>query len=88
LDGDGFQVGILNDDELVLRELPALDQLVGFHVALVERAVALLLDRRAALPVQRAERRVLALLRDGEADRDVDQAEVDGSVPDSPHESR
>ena len=29
---------------------------------------------------------VLALLRDGQPDRDVDEAEVEGSVPDRPHE--
>ena len=36
--------------------------------------------------MQGAEGDVLALLRDGEPDRDVDQAEVDGSVPDRAHE--
>ena len=68
---------VLDDHELALRELPALDELVRLDVALVLRAPALLLDRRAALAVQRPERDVLALLRDGEPDRDRDEAEGD-----------
>ena len=88
VEGDRLEVGLLDHDELALGELPALDELVGLDVALVEGAPALLLDRRAALAVQRPEGHVLALLRDGEPDRDVDQAEVDGAVPDRAHESQ
>ena len=76
-------------DELALRDLPALDDLVTLDLALVHRAPALLLDRRHALAVQRAERDVgLARRRlrgQREPDRDVDQAEADGAVPDRPH---
>src|SRR4029453_9815701 len=59
---NGLQVGLLDEHELALGELPALDQLIRLDVALVERAVALLLDRRPAFAVEGAERRVLALL--------------------------
>ena len=87
-EGDGLEVGLLDEDELALRELPALDELVGLHVPLVERAPALLLDRCPALAVERPEGHVLPLLRHGEPDRDVDQAEVDGAVPDGSHKRR
>ena len=85
LERDRLEVGFLDHDELALGELPALDELVGLDIALVERAIALLLDRRSALAVEGAEGRVLALLGDRQPDRDVDEAEVDGSVPDSAH---
>ena len=74
---------LLHEDELALGELPALDELVGLHVALVDRAPPLLLDRRLA--VERPEGHVLPLLCHGEPDRDVDQAEVNGAVPDCAH---
>ena len=48
-EGDGLEVRLLHEDELALGELPALDELVGLHVALVDRAPPLLLDRRPAL---------------------------------------
>jgi predicted nucleotidyltransferase len=76
---------VVDDDVLAFGELPALDELVGLDVALVVRAEALLLDRRAALAVKRPEADVLALLRDGQPDGDVHQAEVDGTVPDRAH---
>ena len=79
---DGFEIGLLDEDVLALRELPALDELVGLDVALVNRAPALLLDRRAALAVERAERHVLPLGRESEANGDVDQTKTEGSVPD------
>jgi hypothetical protein len=83
-----LEVRFLDHHELALGELPALDELVRLDVALVERAPALLLDRRAALAMERPEGHVLALLRHGEPDRDVDQAEVDGAVPDRSHEEK
>ena len=58
---------------------------VGLDVTLMHGAPALLLDRRAALPMQGAERHVLPLGRQSKADGDVDQAEADGSVPDRAH---
>src|SRR5207244_1325909 len=54
-------------------------------LALVQRAPALLLDRRPALAMQRAEGDVAALGRQREPDRDADQAKGDGAVPDRPH---
>ena len=82
----GLEVGLLDEDVLALRELPALDELVGLDVALVHRAPPLLLDRRAAFAMERAERDVLPLGRESEPDGDVDEAEADRSVPDGPHE--
>ena len=82
---DGFEVGLLDEHVLALRELPALDELVGLDVALVNGAPALLLDRRAALAMERAEGHVLPLGRESEANGDVDEAEADGSVPDRAH---
>src|ERR671925_528686 len=79
------QVLLAPEHELADRGHPALDQLLRLDVALVQRAVALVLDRRPALAVERAEGDVRALGRDGEPDRDVDQAEADGAVPDRPH---
>ena len=55
---DRLEVGVLHDHELALRDLPAPDELVGLDVALVDGAVALLLDRRAALAVEHPERDV------------------------------
>ena len=83
---DGLEIGLLDEDVLALGELPALDELVGLDVALVHGAPPLLLDRRAALAMERAERDVLPLGRQGEPNRDVDEAEADRSVPDGPHE--
>ena len=54
---DRLEVRLLDDHELALRDLPALDELVRLDVALVERAPALLLDRRPALAVQGAKGR-------------------------------
>ena len=51
---DRLEILVLDDHELALRDLPALDDLVGADLALVHRAPALLLDRRPALAVQRA----------------------------------
>jgi hypothetical protein len=85
LERNRLEIGVLDEHELTLGELPAFDELVGLDIPFVEGAVALLLDGRPTLAVQRAERGVLPLLRDGQANRDVDQAEVDGSVPDSAH---
>src|SRR6185312_11217998 len=62
-----------------------LDELLGFDLALVKRAPPLLLDRRAALPVQRPEGHVAPLGREREPDGNVDQPEADRSVPDRPH---
>src|SRR5262249_39612826 len=86
LQRDCLEVGLLDEDVLALRELPALYELVRLAVALVHRDPALLLDRRAALAMERAERDVLPLGREREPHRDVDEAEADGSVPDGPHE--
>src|SRR5579884_3199516 len=85
LAGDRLEVGVLDGHVLSFRELPASDELLGADLALVHGAPPLLLDRRAALAVQRAERDVLPLGGDGQSDRDVDQAEADRSVPDGAH---
>src|SRR5213078_1322344 len=69
------------------RKLPALDKLVRLDVPLVHGAVTLLLDRRAALAMQRAERNVLPLGCERKPNGDVDEAEADRSVPDGPHEN-
>src|SRR5207244_3576609 len=81
--------GVLDDHELALRHLPALDDLVRTDLALVRRAPALLADRRPALTVERPEADVgllrLRRRRQSQADGNVDQAEADGSVPDGAH---
>ena len=86
---DRLEVGVLDDHELALRDLPALHELVALDLAVVRRAPALLLDRREALTVQRAERHVGlprgGFRRQGHSDRDVDQAEGDRAVPDGAH---
>ena len=78
---DRLEVGVLDEHELALRDLPALHDLVALDLTLVHRAPALLLDRRHALPVQLAERHVRLprrrLGRKRQPDRDVDQAEAD-----------
>ena len=87
-----LQLLLLDDHELALGDLPALDQLVGADLAIVLGAPALLLDRRQALAVQQTERDVrLAGGRLGgrrQTDRDRDQAEGEGSVPGDPHGNR
>src|SRR5438445_6335017 len=86
---DRVEIGVLDDDELALRHLPALHDLVALDLALVGRAPALLLDRGHALAVQLPEGNVRLpgrrLRGQREPDRDVDQAEADGSVPDRAH---
>ena len=86
LEGNRLEIGLLDDHELALGDLPTLDELVRLDVTLVERAVALLLDRRPTLPVERPERDVRSLGGERQPDRDVDQAKADGSVPDRAHE--
>src|SRR5439155_592736 len=54
----GLEVGVLDEDELALRYLPALDDLVVRDLAVVLGAPALVLDRRPALAVQHPERHV------------------------------
>src|SRR5205085_10481379 len=88
LERDRLGVGLLDDHELALRDPPALDERLGLDVALVERAPALVLDRRAALPMEGAEGDVGALGRDRQPDRDADEAEADGAVPDRSHDAR
>ena len=74
-----LELGLLDDDELALRRLPALDDLVGGELTVVLRAPALLLDRRQALAVEQAERDVRlaggGLRRRREADGDADEPE-------------
>src|SRR6185503_10351581 len=53
-----LELGVLHDDELPLRELPALDELVRGNLLIVRRAPALLLDRREVLAVEQPERDV------------------------------
>ena len=53
-----LELGLLDDDELALRDLPALDELVVRDLAVVLGAPALLLDRGQALAVQQPERDV------------------------------
>src|SRR4029450_6379743 len=88
---DRLEIGVLDDHELALRDLPALDELVARDLAVVHRAPALLLDRRPALPVQGPEADVRGpprrLRRQCEADRNVDQAKADRAVPGRPHRS-
>src|SRR4029078_2403282 len=52
---DRFEVGVFDDDELALRNLPALDDLVGADLTLLGWAPALLADRGLALPMERPE---------------------------------
>src|SRR5439155_1277128 len=84
-----LKVGILDEDELPFRHLPALDDLVVRDLTVVLRAPPLVLDRRPALPVEHPERHVRLpgsrLGSQGHPDGDVDQAEADGSVPDRSH---
>ena len=86
---DRLEVGVLDGHVLPLRHLPPAHELVGFDDPLVNRAVALLLDRRPAFAVQQPERHVRLAggrLRSGrEADRDVDEAEADVAVPGCTH---
>ena len=70
-----FEVRFLNEDELALCELPAIDQLVGAHLALMGRAVALLFYRRATFAMQHSKAYVLTLLRDSKPDGDGDETE-------------
>ena len=87
---DRLEVRILDHHELALGDLPALDDLVRPDLALVGRAPALLPDRGLALPVERAEADVRLLRlrrgRQSQANGDVDEAEGNGSVPDSAHD--
>src|SRR4029079_17264386 len=53
-----LELGVLDDDELPLRELPPLDELVCRRLWVVCGAPALSLDRREVLAVQEAERDV------------------------------
>ena len=69
LERDRLEIGLLDEHVLALRELPALDELVRLDVALVHRAPALLLDRRAALAMERAEGHVAAAGSRGRARR-------------------
>src|SRR5205823_8692910 len=82
---DRLELRVLHDDELALRDLPAAHDLVLRHLAIVEGAPALLLDRRQALVVQHPEGHVRLprsrLRRRREADGDVDESEADRSVP-------
>ena len=75
-----LQLGFLDDDELALGHLPALDELVRRHFPVVLRAPALLFDRREALPVEEAERDVRLprsrLRRGGEPDGDAYETEA------------
>src|SRR5215208_6440535 len=84
-----LEVGVLDDHELALRDLPAADELVCPDLDLVHRAPPLLLDRRAALAMQLPERDVglpgSGLRRRGKPDGDVHEPEAQGSVPGSPH---
>src|SRR5207244_12065252 len=86
---DRLEGSVLDDDELALGDLPALDDLVRPDLALVGGAPALLPDRGLALPVERSEADVrlfrLRGRREGQANGDADEAERDGSVPDSAH---
>src|SRR5262249_20830597 len=87
--GDRLEIGVLDDHELTLRDLPALHDLVRADLTLVGRAPALLADRGLALAVKRAEAHVRLLRlgrgRESQANGDVDQAEGNGSVPDCAH---
>ena len=78
---DRLEVGLLDGNELALRDLPALHDLVASDFAVVHLAPALLLDRSHALAMQLAERDVRLSSRglrgQGHPDGDVDQAEAD-----------
>ena len=78
---DRLEVGVLDDDELALRDLEPADDLVLRDLAVVGRAPALLLDRRRALAVEEPERDVRlprgGLRRRGEADGDRDETEAE-----------
>src|SRR5205085_6372541 len=84
-----LEVGVLDEHELALRDLPPADELVGVDLDVVDRAPALLADRRAALAVELPERDVRlarsGLRRGGEPHGDAHEAEADRSVPGGPH---
>ena len=86
-----LELGVLDDDVLALRRLPALDDLVGPDLAVVLRAPALLLDRCQAFAVQEPERDVrlagCGLRRRSESDGDADEPEGERSVPGRAHDS-
>ena len=86
-----LELGLLDDDELSLRHLPALDELVGRHLDVVLRAPALLLDRGHALAVEQPERDVRLprgrLRRRSEPDGDAHEPEAQRSVPGDAHRS-
>ena len=65
---DRLEVCVLDLDELSLRDLPALDELVGLDHPLVHRAVPLLLDRCAAVKIRMAD--MLEYFADAAASRD------------------
>src|SRR5436190_11093147 len=89
---DRLEVGVLDDHEFALRDLPALHDLVRADLAVVRGAPALLADRRPTLAMKRAEADVRLLRlrrrRESQANGDVDQAERDGSIPDRAHGAR
>ena len=78
---DGLEIRVLDHDELALRDLPALHDLVRPDFAVVHRAPALLADRRPALAMELPERDVgrprLRRRRERKPDGDVDQAEAE-----------
>ena len=86
-----LELRLLDHDELALRHLPALDELVGRHLDVVLRAPALLLDRGHALAVEQPERDVRlprgGLRRRSEPDGDAHEAEAQRSIPGDAHRS-
>ena len=86
-----FEIRVLDHDELSLRDLPALDDLVGGDFAVMLGTPALLLDRGLAFAVQKPERNVrlagCRLRRGREPDGDADETEAQGTVPGGAHDS-
>ena len=78
---DRLEIRVLDEHELALRDLETAHELVACDLPVVNRAPALLLDRRLTLAVQHPEGHVgLARgrsRRGRKPDRDVDEAEAD-----------
>ena len=87
-----LELVVLDRDELALHDLPAAHELVRPDLDVVDRAPALLLDRRQTLAMQHPELHVGLpsgrRRRRREPDGDADESEADRSVPGCAHRVR